>query len=259
MDTLPILDYDSKEAMIEATTSLDKLHLLLAIRKIACRDHQIDLKQWLLMGKLYLDSVGNALVCDKEESPAKKFPGIPKVLTLDEYREYAKTHTTNGPWYFSVSPTLIPNSHDTCPECGKPWTIDNFFDVIYTIEKDQNQFNQRVIRHEKCHQRWLAKKTKKLFKKIFREAGFKDFSIKATKNLYGQGPYNAPWYKVKTDCIEILIGWRSKVISIQSSHPQINFVELFSDENVTKETNLIHAWGEEKCIEYLKRIKESIS
>lgn len=88
-----------------------------------------------------------------------------------------------------------------------------------------------------------------------------------------------PWLKFHTPDGDIVIGWRKRVISIEW---QENFkpfdMAVFNKENVTKwegdnniyktikkgqaRTNVkrgIHAWGENKAYEYLKKIKELVN
>ena len=53
---------------------------------------------------------------------------------------------------------------------------------------------------------------------------------------------------------DIKIGWRKRVISIDWSSTKRNLLHLFKDEDVTKEPYLVHAWGTDKAVDYLKRI-----
>lgn len=62
-----------------------------------------------------------------------------------------------------------------------------------------------------------------------------------------------PWFMVTTKAGHIKIGWRKRVIEIEWKKTLINQTaeELFTEEKVTKQNKLIHAWGYEKAKEYI--------
>lgn len=63
-----------------------------------------------------------------------------------------------------------------------------------------------------------------------------------------------PWFVVTTPIGRVTIGWRKRVISIdwRGSLVRRSADELFPKENVTKDGQLIHAWGREKAAEYIR-------
>lgn len=65
-----------------------------------------------------------------------------------------------------------------------------------------------------------------------------------------------PWFKVTTSVGPILIGWRKRVLSIDWTETvgTKTSAELFADEDVTKETRLIHAWSLVKARAYVEAI-----
>lgn len=72
------------------------------------------------------------------------------------------------------------------------------------------------------------------------------------QNQYWQGwdtKYYHPWWFVKTAFGWIEIGWRKRVISIDWTHTNIRAIVTADD--VTKDMTLVHAYSEEKAIEYL--------
>jgi hypothetical protein len=64
----------------------------------------------------------------------------------------------------------------------------------------------------------------------------------------------SPWYLIKTQWGLIRIGWRKRVISIDWEDTGLEAPDITAD-NVTKDKFLIHAYGEEKALEYLKVLK----
>jgi hypothetical protein len=84
-------------------------------------------------------------------------------------------------------------------------------------------------------------------------AGLEVSAIKALRNSYN--PVSHPeksWWFVKTKRGWIEIGWRKRVISIDWSDTDIR--QIITDDDVTKNTEFVHAWGPGKAIEYLRAL-----
>jgi hypothetical protein len=131
----------------------------------------------------------------------------------------------------------------------------------HIIEKgDKALVNIWTFYHHECYRTRQAKMEKAFFKRIFQRAGFTDLSMTQIPNQYHGGDCTvcAPWYQVKADGTNFTIGWRKRVINIESPEPKINMAKLFPDEDVTKGKDFIHAWGRKKCIEYLQKIRTNI-
>jgi len=64
---------------------------------------------------------------------------------------------------------------------------------------------------------------------------------------------HVPWFVFTTALGKIKVGWRKRVIQIDWSKSNIfvTAAELFPNEDVTKESRMIHAWGYEKAKEYV--------
>jgi len=62
-----------------------------------------------------------------------------------------------------------------------------------------------------------------------------------------------PWWLAKTEIGLIRIGWRKRVLSIEWEETGIS--AIVTDDNVTKELTLVHAYSQEKAIEYLKLLR----
>jgi len=123
---------------------------------------------------------------------------------------------------------------------------------------DEALVNIWTYRHHHCHREHLAKTELEYFQEVFTEAGYKDVRFREIANQYCSCERCAPWYAVNADGIPFTIGWRKRVISIQSTDPRIVFDKIFLKEDVTKSPHEIHAWGREKCIEYLSAIRKIV-
>ena len=93
------------------------------------------------------------------------------------------------------------------------------------------------------------------FTEIFEAAGYPVGVFTPIKNEYWGEETSPPWFRVKTAIGEFIIGWRKRVISITWPR-HLAAPPLFENEDVTQESNLIHAWGRDKCIEYLRAIRD---
>jgi hypothetical protein len=56
------------------------------------------------------------------------------------------------------------------------------------------------------------------------------------------------------ECKPFKLGWRKRVISIDWSRTNVSLPDLFEGEDVTRDDTMIHAWGYDKCAEYLKKL-----
>lgn len=128
-------------------------------------------------------------------------------------------------------------------------------------EGDDGYFNIWRYYHHACNRQRLNEEERIQFERIFEKAGFKELDVELlpTKNQYCACDYCACWFNVNTIYgTGILIGWRKRVINIDWSQWGYDFSYLFPKEEVTKWSGGIHAWGEEKAIEYLAKIAAEI-
>ncbi len=58
-----------------------------------------------------------------------------------------------------------------------------------------------------------------------------------------------PWWLVKTPAGLVQIGWRKRVISINWSDTA--FRQVITEDDVTKDELMVHAWGWAKALEYM--------
>jgi hypothetical protein len=125
--------------------------------------------------------------------------------------------------------------------------------------------------HKDCWKTFKQDEERKHIGSLFERAGFRNVDLCAIRNEYCECELCPPWFNVgfmfrnKGNAThgQIKIGKRKRVY-------EINVEELFSvglvkpldllleNEEVTKGTAYIHAWNDEKCVEYLAEILESV-
>ncbi|MDR0860863.1 MAG: hypothetical protein LBO09_08065 [Candidatus Peribacteria bacterium] len=139
----------------------------------------------------------------------------------------------------------------------------------YLIQKgDAVHFWITRFYHKDCYQNMNNQEMEDAFRKTFEKAGYQDIRISRIANEYCSCSYCANWFLVNTTLGTIKVGWRKRVINIELSESFLlslsarkgdvaNLSTLLGSENVTIGQNYIHAWGWEKCEEYLRRIREA--
>jgi hypothetical protein len=100
---------------------------------------------------------------------------------------------------------------------------------------------------------------KKQMEALFTLAGIQIISSFELANLYWPRAKkyleirsNSPWWLVKTGSGLITIGWRKRVICIDWSDTGIS--KIVTDDDVTKDSSMVHAYSLGKAAEYLKRL-----
>lgn len=91
-------------------------------------------------------------------------------------------------------------------------------------------------------------------KALFLLAGFKATRFHRLENKYWPDAYveerrDSPWWLAITEFGPIEIGWRKRVISINWEDTAARVI--VTEDNVTKEMTLVHAWSYVKALEYL--------
>lgn len=91
---------------------------------------------------------------------------------------------------------------------------------------------------------------------MFEEAGYGKVGMQQIPNEY-DGSLHRPWFRVFTNIGVIKMGWRKRVIEINYSDSIVreNAKDIFKGEEVTMIDQMIHAWGREKAVEYLKGLR----
>lgn len=95
---------------------------------------------------------------------------------------------------------------------------------------------------------------KKKFEAIFELAGIDVSQWYAIKNRYWPEHHDydkvrSDWYLAKTKWGLVEIGWRKRVISIDWEDAPLR--EVITQDDVTKNEHMVHAWNYAKAVEYM--------
>jgi hypothetical protein len=173
---------------------------------------------------------------------------------------------------------FIDLRHDLCDygsNKGKPfdWPRNergwvNIDDNYVVQPGDQLSVSIWTYYHHGCHRDKQRADYRSFFTEVFDRAGFVGFSLSEVPNEYCPCEKCGPWFVVDLTPMEsravrgvadvVKIGWRKNVINIEWEH-MLGAVppDLFAGEEVTKWATGIHAWGKEKAIEYLTKLREA--
>ena len=105
------------------------------------------------------------------------------------------------------------------------------------------------------HSKW------EFFAALFTLADIKVLNVWELANCYFPpvfvvGRTNTPWWLVKTEVGLIKIGRRKRVWVIDWEDTPIR--KIITSDEVTKNETIVHAWTEEKLLEYLKVLREEM-
>lgn len=146
-------DYNTKEGLSKATSTLASFVNIIKERQRAGYDRREHLDEFIVLGRLFLDSCGNCMV-DCGFKADEKIDDLEKVLTRDEFwekiHEYDKATKPNvikpekmkspdfdwesnrdRPYPTSIffsAKRCLPNPRVFCPVCGRGWAMENIFD-----------------------------------------------------------------------------------------------------------------------------------
>jgi hypothetical protein len=196
--------------------------------------------------------------------PLKEFVGMTLGCVEDAFRKrvdadyYMRDHSLIRNDKFTDHSPLYPGSVRKKNERGYVGKEEGITRDYVIQEGDEGYFDVYYYYHQDCHELTVAAETETSFRDVFNKAEFKYALFSHVPNQY-RNSRTPPWLRVRTEIGIITIGWRSHVISIEWSN-MINkdkkLLPLFSEESVTKEEGLIHAYGYEKAIEYLSKARK---
>lgn len=265
--------YNNHYGISEAIKTLNGFNQLIRDRGNAYYSNGERLNEFIVLGRYHLDTCGNFGTIQsggkKYKIPAEIDSEIASVIPIEVW---AAVHPE---LHFSIAfgSENIPSSSDVCPRCELGWSIDNVYDA------ERVWFNkEHRLFHRECGQTYLDETELEYFKKIFEAAGFKGSIFKQIENGYhgSNNDYSVPpWFYVKTTIGNFTIGWRKRVIHIDYSdnewakgftkvdklvrmHKRIWYVfEDVKRAGITVGSDYVHAYGDEKAIEYLNRLLQA--
>lgn len=93
-------------------------------------------------------------------------------------------------------------------------------------------------------------------------AGVRVLNLWQIENQYWPDAYveerkHSPWFLVKTPDGMLEVGWRKRVLSINWSDTPIHVV--VTEDDVTKDEQMVHAYSYSKAVEYLHRLADLMS
>lgn len=230
------------------------------------------LVEYFILGRWRTDQFGQFARCTFElgGKPIDLGPILPPVVRCDEvFRILPGLECT------SRYAPLIPAVEDRCPECERPFDVASAYDAL----QKRIGLARPHFFHPDCAPIWLERTAMPEYAAILSAAGWERAVLTATPNRYWPEAYHPvePWCLARTHLGTIEIGWRKRVIAIDWSdivarrvkgkqYPDRDAISqaldahvLFPGEDVTKDGAHIHAWGNEKAVEYLTKIRVALA
>ncbi len=233
--------YDTREGIVACEQrGLAGLRDLSKARREAYNRSE-NLAWWCVWAHYVFDRCGNTLVTNENAPDYYTFGATPPaVFDREEHQAVDK----GRPW--SMSAGGIPPA-EVCPHCFEGWTRSNHKDHFWDCNKGSF--------HQSCWDMKCVAGEIDFFTTVFEEAGLTYSELRLLPNGYSRRS-PSPWFLLMTDHGPIKVGARKRVFEINWSHFEIavDGTELFKDEEVTQAQSLVHAWGREKLIEYLRTL-----
>lgn len=235
-------------------------------------------ESFILHGKIYLSQDRNAYLIDEAYVYSTDKGEVSRVNLKKVIRQFNKVvkfsqlenmfQKNNITIRFNTKFPMTP-----CAYCEKDFELNSISDCIQAYG---------IHYHKNCLLSKQAKSTTEFYTKIFKEAGLEKYHFELIKNQYTNNKYEEPWCILHTSEGDIVVGARKRVFSIdwkdiydkkyiqvkkeflknynyeprdqwEKEHSAEKSI-LFQNENVTKGVHDIHAWTEEKLVEYLKKV-----
>lgn len=123
---------------------------------------------------------------------------------------------------------------------------------------DEGFFNRWSFFHHSCNRKYLDRQEEQSFRDVLMRAGYGDVEMAPIPNGYCPCDKCAAWFLVAIPQGLLKIGWRKRVINIDWSGTGKSLPDLFKGENVTSGDFYVHAWGFDKAVEYLGRLRQAL-
>ncbi len=245
--------YNTKEGIEERLREgLGGLQELVREREEAGYKRKERLREFVILyGRFELDTCGNFMrssYTDVRNSPLR----LPQVIEKEElFKALNRTELITLSWEMSGLGDL-PRPSQRCPVCDQEWRLDNVRDAV-RVGRDESA---RLL-HIECHRANQTNEARAYWMSVFQEAGYTELLHLTHPNGYCPCEHCEPWAHMITEIGEIEIGWRKRVIHIDWKKTGCQFPDLFKGQDVTQWATGIHAWGRDKAIEYLHRLRDA--
>lgn len=214
-------------------------------------DEQRRLSRWVIVGRLILDDFGQVgRICVNAPADAVGFMTYERqdafhlmpVMTMDEAAQYSAGLT----WTIAS----LPSVGTPCFRCGESWTLSNAHDFALV----DNAGSGMDSAHASCVHLGYIQQAYDDLREILRRADVSADRIYLIPSRYHRSPawFGGPWIAADTAKGRLTLGLRKRVYELQWTWTTPD--DLFRDEDVTKGPRMVHAWGAEKAVEYLRRI-----
>lgn len=253
---VPRSTFDTVRGIEKSLLSLSDLNEMLQNRRIFLKAHENErLNEYMLFGCFWLDQFGQIMSVEKTAKGKLKTNG-----DVEDYKTFCR-HNSEG-FTLTSGGYEIPTAGSVCPCCGKTFTIQD-------IKNNPCVYVDGKFYHDSCWRNYrkfteVDKFTRRMMSLLYKDA---DYQFELLPNGYCSQDCcsHIPWFLFHTIDGDIIMGWRKRVISIewQENYKPFDMNELFGTEDVTKwETGGkrgIHAWGNDKAYEYLKKVLETVN
>jgi len=254
-------DCDIRPGIESSLRDIKSFNEMLTARKFLASKHNLELNEFVVLGKYILDSFGQVLTIKNLIGP-----GTSEMVCLKE--DFVQKNE-----FRAVYGALIPKPEDVCSCCGKKFSMND-------IKNELFEFLDGRIVHESCakeyeHYQVIDKLTRLLVDVVYEDKPKYD----ELPNGYCKDECckHKPWLLFHTVNGDVEIGFRKRVISIEWKDNFKPFdMAIFNGEQVTKWTangsfngdikpdttpktgcRGIHAWSLKEAIKYLEIVKKA--
>lgn len=130
-----------------------------------------------------------------------------------------------------------------------------YYDYVIS-EGDEGWLDVWKYYHRPCNEAKAKKDAEEYYGDMLVKSGWAT-TMCLIPNEYSVTDHSWPWIKFCTLGGMIKVGYRKRVINIDWSDTKQHYRHLFEDEGVTLTDTYVHAWGKDKAIEYLTKIREA--
>lgn len=253
---VPRSTFDTVRGIEKSLLSLSDLNEMLQNRRIFLEVHESEsLNEYMLFGCFWLDEFGQIMSVEKTAKGKLKTKG-----DVEDYETFRR-HNSDG-FTLTSNGYDIPTAGSACPCCGKTFTIED-------VKNNPCVYVDGKFYHDSCWRNYrklteVDKFTRRMMSFLYKDA---DYQFELLPNGYCRQDCcsHIPWFLFHTIDGDIIMGWRKRVISIewQENYKPFDMNKLFGTEDVTKWEDGgkrgIHAWGNDKAYEYLKKVLENVN